>query len=158
MYKGKRVQDGEYFDDIIQNGGVGGRGNAGILASAGLDDYDSVSESVQQDGILIELNCRYCNSKRGIVLEWPEIYQVGANMPGMPPLMPQGWRYSPNNGTAVFIHRCPSCSHPEGLAIHMTPDEGRRHVTSAVDAGIIPKQAIAAWGQHVAKLRGQFRG
>lgn len=158
MHKGKRVQGAEYFDDIVERGGVGGVGNAGILQSAGLDDYDGVSEKVQPDGVAIEINCRFCNSKRGIVLEWPELYQVGSNVPGAPPLLPPGWRFSQNNGTAAFIHQCPACSQREGLAIHMTPEEARRHVTSAVEAGIISKPAVQAWGQQVARLRGQYRG
>jgi hypothetical protein len=128
-------------------------GNAGILNSAGLDDYDSVREKIQADGVEVSVNCRMCNSKRGIVLEWPELYQIGANNPALPPLIPPGWRFSQNNGSAVFITTCPACGKP-GLAIHVTPDEARRKVESAVNAGLIPPHAIQQWRAHVARVRG----
>ncbi len=158
MHNGKRIEGGEYFDDVLERGGVGGMGHAGILQSAGLDDYDNVAESIQQDGLAVKINCRRCGSSRGITLEWPELYQVGSNVPGTAPLLPKGWQFSRNNGTAVFMHPCPSCSNPNGLAIHLTPEEARRHVTSAVDAGLVSKPAVQAWGQAVARLRSQYRG
>jgi hypothetical protein len=156
-YKGKRIGDAEYFDDILSSGGVGGLGNAGILGGMGLDDYDSVRERVEAEGLFVQLNCRFCNRERAITVEWPELYQIGSNAPGLPVLMPQGWRFSPNNGTAFLAHGCPACGQP-GLTLHMTPDEARRHVENAVQATLIPPQAIASWRQHIAALRSQFRG
>ena len=156
-FKGKREPGAEYFDDVIDRSGVGGMGQAGVLGGIGLDDYDGVQEKVQQDGVEITINCRFCNSKRGIVLEWPELFQVGMNGPGFPPLLPQGWQFSQNNGTAVFIHRCPGCSQPQGLAVHMTPDEARRHIESAVAAGLVAPQQVAAWRQQIAQLRQQYQ-
>jgi hypothetical protein len=157
MYKGKRIGDAEYFDDILNNGGVGGLGNAGILGGMGLDDYDSVREKIEVDGLLVQINCRFCNRERAITVEWPEMYQIGSNAPGLPVLMPRGWQFSPNNGTAFLAQRCPACGQP-GLTLHMTPDEARRHVEHAVHATIIPPQAIASWRQHIEALRSQFRG
>ena len=158
MHKGKRIADAEYFDDIISTGGVGGTGNAGILQSMGLDDYDSVREEVETEGLRVEINCRFCNSKRGIVLEWVELYQVGSNGPNLPLLVPQGWQFSINNGTAVFIHRCPSCGEGQGLAIHMTPDEARRHVEAAAQANLITPQVLQQWKAQVAAFRSRHRG
>lgn len=158
MHKGKRIQGAEYFEDVIDSGGVGGLGNAGILQGMGLDDYDSIREKVQADGLNVEINCRFCNGKRGIVLEWPELYQIGSNAPGAPVLVPRGWQFSPNNGTALFLHRCPACSQQQGLTIHITPDEARRHVSSAVAAGLIPPSQLNQWKAQVAQLRSQFRG
>jgi hypothetical protein len=155
MHNGKRIADAEYFDDVLESGGIGGTGNAGILNSAGLDDYDSVKERTLPDGIEVSVNCRMCNSKRGIVLEWPELYQIGSNNPGLPPLIPPGWRFSPNNGSALFVTGCPVCGR-NGLAIHITPDEARRKVESAVAAGLVAPQAIQQWRANVARIRGQY--
>lgn len=157
MHNGKRIQGSEYFDDILESGGIGGTGNAGILNSAGLDDYDSIQEKVIPNGVEVSVNCRLCNSKRGIVMEWPELYQIGSNNPQMPPLIPPGWQFSPNNGSAVFVAACPACGQA-GLAVHVTPDEARRKVESAVNAGLIPPQAVQQWRAQVARARGQYRG
>lgn len=156
MHNGKRIQDAEYFDDILGTGGVGGTGNAGILDSAGLDDYDNVREKVQEDGVLVSCNCRMCNSKRGIVLEWPELYQIGSNQHGMPPLIPPGWQFSSNNGSVAFIHSCPACG-KKGITIHVTPDEARRKIESAVQANIITPQLVSQWRAQVQRIRGQHR-
>lgn len=156
MYKGKRIADAEYFDDVITRGGVGGTGNAGVLSGMGLDDFDNIQESVQTDGVKVEMNCRFCNSKRGVVLEWPELYQVGSNGPNLPVLLPKGWQYSQNNGTTVFIHACPSCGKREGIAIHMTPDEARRHVQSGAEAGLIHPQQLQKWKMAVQQFRQQY--
>jgi len=158
QHRGSRIAGGEYFDDVISNTGIGGVGSdAGILQSKGLDDYDGVTEHVQPDGVVVEMNCRRCNRKQGLVLEWPEIFVVGSNTPQLPPLAPRGWVYSQNNGAIALIHRCPGCGSPEGLAIHVTPGEARGYLKSAVESGIVSQDQIQLWGQGVARMRGQYR-
>ncbi len=157
MHNGKKIPGAEYFDDVIDSGGIGGNGNAGILNSAGLDDYDAVRETVQEDGVEVSINCRLCNSKRGVVLEWAELYQIGSNTPQLPPLIPPGWHFSQNNGTAAFVHPCPACGQ-KGLTIHVTPDEARNKIQAAVNANLITPQTVQQWRQSVHRIRGQHRG
>lgn len=156
MHKGKRIDGAEYFDDVLESGGVGGRGNSGILDSAGLDDYDSVRERILPEGVEVSVNCRLCNSKRGVLFEWPELYQIGSNGPSQPPLIPPGWQFSRNNGTVVFVAGCPACGQP-GVALHVTPDEARRKVESAMNAGLLTPAVVQRWREAVARMRGQLR-
>jgi hypothetical protein len=158
MHKGPRVAGGEYFDDVVLNTGIGGLGSdAGILHGRGLDDYDGLTEQVLPEGVQVEMNCRRCNRKQGIVLEWPEIFIVASNTPQLPPIAPRGWMYSPNNGTVALIQRCPGCGAQEGLALHVSPQEARTYLKSASEAGIVTKEQLHVWGQGVAGLRAQHR-
>jgi hypothetical protein len=150
VYKGKRLEDGEYFDDVVDHG------SAGILAGAGLADYDSLKESMEQDGLKVELNCRLCNAKRGIILEWPELYWIASNAPGLPVLLPRGWALSPNNGTMFLQAQCSKCGQP-GLAVHVTPEEARRNVKNAVDSGLVSPAIIEQLKRAVLAARSQHR-
>lgn len=149
-YKGKRIEEAEYFEDVL-NGA-----DHGILKGAGLADYDSIKETIEKEGVHVVLNCRLCNSKRGIILEWPELYWVGSNGPGMPLLLPQGWALSQNNGTAVLQAQCPRCGKP-GLAVHVTPEEARRNIQSAVNSGLLEPRQLEMLKHAVLAARSQHR-
>src|SRR6185295_6904859 len=147
-FKGARVQDAEYFDDVT------GRSDGGIYGGQGLEDYEGVKESVSTEGVKIDMNCRRCNKAHQVTLEWQELYLVGSNGPNKSPLLPNGWTYSQNNQTLYPTNvPCSKCGEP--LCPHVTPDEARARVNDAASRGLIPAQALAAWGQQAAGYRAQ---
>lgn len=135
------------FEDV--RSGEAGIAEGGILDSAGLRDYDDVQTAVVKGGVKATLNCRFCNRKRGIELEWPELIWLGENQPGQMPILPQHWQYSPQNATAYVTLPCPSCGRP-GFSVHMTPDEARTHVSAGLKSGLVPPQMVNA-------IQSQFR-
>lgn len=151
-HKGSRIDGSEYFDDVLENGGTNGQ--AGILDGHGIGDYDNVRQKLDKEGLNVSVNCRFCNRRRGIVVEWPEIAIISANRPNLPPIAPKGWMYSPNNGTIYLQAKCPSCSNT-GLAVHITPDEARKHMKTGQETGVIAQHEIQRWGADIAQMRRQ---
>lgn len=130
------------FEDV--RSGEAGINEGGILDSAGLRDYDDIQTAVVKDGVRATLNCRFCNKKRGIEIEWPELIFVGENKPGHVPLLPPNWQYSQQNATAYTTMECPACGRP-GFSVHVTPDEARTHVQAGLKSGLISPALV----QHV---------
>lgn len=128
--------------------------SGGILASAGLDDFEGIQTKVEAEGVGVTLNCRLCNKKRKIILEWPELVELGENEPGRPPWLPRGWQYSPQNGTAYTQLQCPKCG-GLGFAVHMMPGEAQTHVQTALKSRIIPVPMVQQIQQLVAQRRGR---
>jgi hypothetical protein len=128
VWRGQREQGIDYFDDIL------GSAEAGIHSGAGLADFDAVREKYSSEGLAVTVNCRFCNKGHQITMEWPELYIVGLNRPGRPVALPAKWKYSNNNRSAYLELDCTRCHNP-GLALHVTPDEARRHVQTGLDSG-----------------------
>ncbi len=147
-----KIEGAEYFDDIIGEGGVDGK--AGVLDSHGLRDYDSERQNLKKEGLCVELNCRFCNRRRQIVVEWPELFIIGANQPNLPPIAPRDWAYSQNNGSIYFQTPCPSCGNA-GLSLHITPDEARKSLNTGLQSGLISQQDLANWKPVVVNMRRQ---
>lgn len=143
---------GEYLDDLLD---VDETAEGGILDSAGLRDYDRVKSSVKRDGLEVRMNCRHCNNTRDVTITWPELMHVGGNKQGAPPSLPLNWRYSPNNHTAYEPITCPKCGTQAGFAVHLTPEEARRHVTHGINAGYVSQQQASQVHQQVAALQAQ---
>lgn len=146
------------FDDVL-SGEAGVQEGGGILDSQGLRDYEGIETRLEgpspphhQGGVAVTLNCRHCNKKRKVILEWPEIIVVADNGPGKRPLLPQGWKFSQNNLDAYVMLPCPSCGQP-GFAIHMTPEEAQQHVRSGVNSGLLNPQAVQQLQQQNALTR-----
>lgn len=139
----------DQFDDMRSDD------TGGTLESPGLKDYDNVKQDTTAEGLAVEVSCRLCNKKHKVTLEWPELYVIGSNKPGVPPLMPPGYHRS-EQGTAFVQFACSKCGGP-GVAIHVTPDEAARHLNAAVGAGFVSKEQAAQWGSAVMQARGQAR-
>lgn len=153
MNPGVRSEGADYFDDVLEAEESAGAG--GILDSAGLRDYDRVRSAVRRDGLEVRMNCRHCNSTRDVTIVWQELMQVAGNSQGAPPVLPQNWRYSPNNQTAYEPIACPKCGKPEGFAVHLTPEEARKHVNQGVTAGYVNPHHAAQVHQQVAAMQAQ---
>jgi len=140
------VNDFDDFQDIFSDD------TGGTLESPGLRDYDNVRQEVVPEGLTVQVPCRYCGKGHKVTMEWHELYVVGSNQPNVTPIMPPGYRRS-NQGTVYLEMGCAKCGNP-GVAIHITPDEAARHVTTAVKTGFVSKDQAAAWGQQVMQARG----
>jgi len=148
MFKGARVEAGEYFDEIMK------KDAGGVFEGLGIDDYEGVKETVNGDGLQIRMNCRQCNKQHDVTLEWQELFLVASNTPGRSPILPNGWAYSQNNGKVYPANiPCSKCGQP--LCPQVTPDEARERVNQGVSQGLIPPQSIQQWGQQVALYRQQ---
>lgn len=146
-----RIKGADYFDDIRGETG-------GIHESMGLNQYEGLREHVADDGVKVKMDCRFCGGPAVVTVEWNELFIVGSNGPGRPPMLPRSeagaeWHYSPNNHTAYVQLRCGRCGEP-GLAAHFSPDEARQQVNGAAQRGMVSPQQIAAWKQRVAAARG----
>lgn len=124
----------------------------GSLESPGLKDYDNVRQSVETNGLGVQIACRYCGRGHKITLEWHELYVIGSNQPNVAPIVPPGYKRS-NQGTVYIEFNCARCGNP-GVAVHITPDEAVRHVNTAVQTGLVTQEQAAAWGQQVRQARG----
>lgn len=146
MFRGKREQGVDYFDDVLSETG-------GIHEGGGLEDFEGVKEKLVTDGLQLQMKCRLCGKAHNVVLEWEELFVVGSNAVGQPPLLPQNWQYSTNNQDAYTQIQCSRCHNP-GLAPHVTPEEARKIVNQGVSRGLVNPQAVNAWKQRVAMARG----
>ena len=142
----------DHFEDFL-DGDAAVREGGGILNSHGLDDYEGISTSVVPEGAGVLLNCRNCNKKRKVIVEWQELVVLAENGPGRRPIMPPGWKFSQNNLDAYVQLNCTKCGQP-GFAVHMTPQEAQGHVKSGLAAGLIHPQAVQVIQQRVAHMRG----
>lgn len=140
------------FADFLEGDGALREGG-GILDSHGLRDYEGIETAVIPEGAGVILNCRSCNKKRRVVVEWPELVVLAENGPGARPLLPQGWVFSQNNLDAYVQLRCGGCGQP-GFAVHMTPQEAQQHVKSGLAAGLIQPQLVQGIQQKIRATRG----
>ena len=146
-------QENGDFDDVPEAHALGGLG--GILESGGLRDYDGIKETVEQDGVIVRMNCRYCNHPGRVTLKWPEVIQVGANAQGAVPVLPQGWQVSRANRTAFVSLPC-KCGQL-GFNVHLSPEDARRHVQEGGAAGVVNPQEIQQIQHRVAVAQGRAR-
>lgn len=146
-HRGSRIDQADYFDDVL-SGSVGG-----IYEGGGLGAYEGIQEQVAKNGIDIKMSCRACNKEHVVTVEWHELHAIGSNGPGVAPLIPAGWQYSQNTG-AVYPANigCSGCRAP--LCPQLTPDEARIRVNDAASRGLIGPQQLAAWDQMVRQHRG----
>lgn len=142
----------DQFEDFLQ-GDAAIREGGGILDSQGLRDYENIETSVAAEGAGVVLNCRSCNSKRRIYVEWPELVVLSQNGPGLRPILPPGWKFSENNKTAYVQLQCPKCGQP-GFAIHMTPQEAQGHVTAGLASGLIQPPVVNSIVARIQASRG----
>lgn len=141
----------DHFDDFLEGDGAIREGG-GILESHGLRDYEGIETSVIVEGAGVVLNCRRCNKKRRVVVEWPELVILAENGPGRRAILPQGWRFSENNKDGYVQLNCSSCGSP-GYAVHMTPQEAQAHVGAGLKAGLISPQLVQQYQRQVAQMR-----
>lgn len=146
MFRGKREAGVDYFDDVL--GEVGG-----IHEGIGLDDFEGVREKLVPEGLELFMKCKLCGKDHRVILEWEELFVVGSNTPGLPPILPPGWQYSSVNQDAYNAMSCGKCRGP-GVAPHVTPEEARRLVNQGVSRGLVSPQALQMWKQRVAQARG----
>ena len=146
MFKGKREDGVDYFDDILTEQG-------GIHEGRALGEFEGIKEQITPEGLKVTTSCRLCGKKHDVWLDWKELYVVGANGLGAPPLLPEGWDYSENNSDAFVQLRCSKCNQP-GISVHMTPEEARQAVNTAQSRGFIQQQQAAQWRQQVVAARG----
>ena len=139
------------FEDV--RSGEAGVSEGGILDSAGLRDYDGIQTAVVKDGAGSTLNCRFCNKKRRVDVEWGELVVLAENVPNQPPVLPPNWQYSQANATAYTTLQCPSCGKP-GFSIHMTPQEAQSHVRAGLSANLVNPQFVNQIQQSVRMRRG----
>jgi hypothetical protein len=146
MFRGKREENVDYFDDILGQTG-------GIHEGRAMNEFETVQEKIAPDGLQIAMSCHLCGKKALVTLEWEELYVVGANGPGAAPVLPQNWQYSDNNADAFIAIRCPKCGADAGIVPHMTPEDARTAVNTAQSRGFIRPDAAAVWRQKVMAAR-----
>lgn len=147
VHRGSRVDGGEYFDDIL-----GRNDDAGVFSGLGIDDYENTKETVGQEGLKVQINCRKCNQRHEIVLEWQELFVVGSNGVGKSLLKPNGWEYSENNGKLYPAHvPCKKCREP--LCPQVSPDEARQLVNDAISRNLVSMEAVGHWSNQVQAYR-----
>ena len=142
----------DQFADFLEGDGALREGG-GILDSHGLRDFEGIETSVIPEGAGVVLNCRSCNKKRRVIVEWDELVVLGENGPGLRPILPQGWAFSENNRDAYVQLPCSSCGQP-GFAVHMTPQEAQGHVKAGMAAGLIQPQRAQSIAHRVRQMRG----
>lgn len=133
-------------DDRVEGGG-------GILNSSGLREFDTVSEKVVAEGLEVEMSCPHCGRKKQVVAEWPELIVLSQNKTGLPPLLPQGWQFSPKTGTAFTALRCNSCGKDGALQVHLTPEDAQVHVNTGINTRFISPQVYNTLMAQIAQQR-----
>lgn len=149
-FKGSREQGVDYFDDMFE-----ADVNYGIYDGLGVTDHDRVREKMTPEGLEVQMNCRFCGKPHAVTLEWKELFICGSNGPNMPPLFPPNWGYSQNNGTLFCSLRCSKCHGEQGLTVHVSPEEARRHIQAAHSRGLVHPQFLTKWKGEVDMYRQQ---
>lgn len=143
------MSNDRFFSDEDKAEGVGG-----ILNSSGLREFEGYQEKVVADGLEVEMSCPNCGRKKQVVLDWPELVVLSQNQSGLPPLLPQGWHFDPNSGTAYTTLQCNSCGKPRSLVVHMTPEDAQMHVRTGINTRLMPPQVYNAVMAQIARSRG----
>jgi len=145
LHRGARVEGADYFDDH----GTGSSNEGGVFKGLGHDNFESVHEELQQEGLALRYPCHVCGQDMPLVVDWEELFVIGTNGPNVAPLLPQGWVYSANNAACypgqVQGLNCRKCSSPPGVML--TPDECREYVNQALGQGLIDRNQLAQWQQ-----------
>lgn len=142
----------DHFDDFL-GGEAGAQEGGGILDSQGLRDYEGIETHVEAGGAAVTSNCRKCNKKRKVIIEWPELIILGTNAPGKRPILPRGWQFSQNNLDAFVALRCTACGE-DGFNIHMAPTEAQQHVRAGLNSGLIQPQVVQQYTAQAEQARG----
>ena len=140
----KREPNVDYFDDFLSETG-------GIHGGRALDALETVSESITRDGLNVKVTCSLCGREHMVTLEWEELFVVGNNGPGRPPILPANWHYSQNNQDAYVQLRCSSCNGP-GIAVHELPADAQEACMTARRRGYISDAQIAQWQQSLQRV------
>ena len=134
------------FSDVDDDHGDGGG-----LAGAGFKRFAGSQSRVDPEGLKVEMCCANCGSGHIVTLEWEELTIAGTNAPGKPPVAPNGWGIDPQQGTLYPTSVICQCGSP--LSPHVTPDECRRHVKSALGAAFIGVPQVQGWSQRAESFR-----
>ncbi len=149
QHQGSRIAGADYFDDYAEN-------DAGILKGMGLNDYDRVTQTVTEDGVLVtQLSCRGCGRKRNLTISWEEMFYVANNGPGKPLILPDGWARSDEN-MDLYVQMPCSCGNVNGFyAVHFSPDEARKLLAQAAESGLVNQQMVAQWAAQINRVAGR---
>lgn len=134
--------------------------NGGIHGGGALNRYEGVRTVMTQEGVAHEMSCRSCGNRARLILDWDELITVGSNGPGISPLAPAGWFYSPANGGLVVMQRCPKCGadgadqNHFGFYVVYQPEEARKAVQTGMQRGFIPRQLYEAKMMQIQAARG----
>lgn len=128
--------------------------DGGILNSSGLRDYEDIQTSVVPGGVSVILNCRFCNRKKQVIIEWQELVGLAANQANQVPVLPKGWKYSNKNQDAYIPLRCDSCGNENGIAVHMSPEEAGQHVAAGQRAGLVDPRYVQQVHSQIRAMRG----
>lgn len=134
--------------------------NGGIHGGAALNRYEGMRTSMTPEGVSHEMSCRTCGNRAALIVEWDELMTVGANGPGLPPLAPQGWFYSPKNGGLVNLQRCNKCGSDGSDQQHYGfyclyfPEDARKAVQTGMQRNFIPRALYDAKMMQLRAARG----
>lgn len=142
------MSNDRFFSDEDRAEGVGG-----ILNSSGLREFEGVQEKVVAEGLEVEMSCPHCGRKKQVILEWPELIVLSQNSSGLPPLLPNGWQFDPQSGTAYTALTCNSCGKQRALVVHMTPEDAQVHVNTGVNTRLIPPHIYNGLMSQIAQQR-----
>jgi hypothetical protein len=144
--------DYDTFDDIIY--GSDGAAEGGVLSGAGLSGYeDTKDKQVTEAGAPTLFPCRYCGRVIEVTTEWEELFYIAQNGPNRPPVIPQGWQYSPNNNTLYESRNCPRCGNP-GMQLHYTPRQALEKLQQGISMGYVTPPQIERWKHKIQAAQG----
>lgn len=156
-------EDYDRFHDVIAGSEGIFTGGLGAIGD-GLKEFDSAktvvvgpSKETPQGGVLVELACRSCGRPHRIVVEWPEVIALEANLAPQQfiPNAPTQWAWSKVTGAWWPELHC-QCQSPMGPMF--TPAEARAHLQTAMQKRWLNPAEVAQWRQRANAVAAQVYG
>ncbi len=140
------MADYDTFNDI-RNTQTGIFGSDQASIESGLKNHDSVHSTVDERGVVFEMECQGCGVPTQIVAEWPEMVALkyGVNPafafrgnPGIMSSEPTKWEFLPHEQSWRPDMRCPRCDFH--ICLRVLPDEPEKFLSAGRRKGIIIPQ------------------
>ena len=128
----------QHFSDVQELSDESGFGS---LAGGATDAHFQARSSTMRDGVTYQLTCDNCGGRNSVLIEWPEMIIVAHQK------LPPNWKYM--NGR---LYPDVGCAH-NGCnflcSVQLTPDEAKKAVNAAVNAGYVQPNQIQAMSQRL---------
>lgn len=139
MNNSRRQLIADHFSDV---GELSDESGFGSLGGIGTDAHFSARAGTVDQGTTYQVNCDNCGGRNSILIEWTELIVVAHGK------LPNNWKYA--NGR---LYPDVGCAH-NGCnflcTVQLTPDEAKRLLNAAVNAGKVKPQQIQAFSQQLA--------
>ncbi len=141
----------DHFEDVRGSGDLAG---FGVLGGDAISSHQKATAKLSPDGLGIDylVNCDHCGIPNRLTVSWPEfLYAANGRIP-FDQSRRTAWKYEQQHGGFHPNVGCAQCQMV--LLLLITPDEAKRHLHAAEQAGKLTR----GWTQAQSGLLAQQAG